>query len=342
MSNNSIEGYDIIGDVHGCAAELETLLARLDYRQGHDGAYRHRSRRAVFVGDLIDRGPQQLRVLRIVKAMVDAGTAQMVLGNHEFNAMAYHTGDPAKPGKYLRPHGDPDDTWSAKNERQHAAFLQQVRGKRRKQHLDWFWTQPLWLDLGDIRVVHACWHPASISLLERALGGDRFRTVGQLARASDPDDELYTAVETILKGPEVSLADHGQPDYRDKDGITRSRARMRWWDPVAVTLRDVAETGNYPAADGTPYPALPDIHVAEADSHRYTDDIPVFYGHYWRRGAEPVRHQDWTDYTACVDFSAVKGNVLMAYRWSAGDDRIDPDNYVSVDARSITTEGGKK
>jgi len=86
-------------------------------------------------------------VLRIVKDMVDAGAAQMVLGNHEFNAMAYHTEDPAKPGKYLRPHGDPENGWSEKNERQHKAFVGQVRGKYRKRHLKWFWTQPLWLDL---------------------------------------------------------------------------------------------------------------------------------------------------------------------------------------------------
>lgn len=342
MTHNKFDGYDIIGDIHGCATELESLLTRLDYRQGDDGAYRHQNRQALYVGDLIDRGPEQLRVLRIVKGMVDAGAAQMVLGNHEFNAMAYHTEDPAKPGKYLRPNGDPTNTWSAKNERQHAAFLKQVEGADRDSHLKWFWTQPLWLDLGEIRVVHACWHPDSISLLESALGGDRFRTVAQLARASDPGDELYTAVETILKGPEISLVDHQQPAYLDKDGIKRKRARMRWWDPAAVTLRDLAEMGDFRAADGTKYPPLPNATVAEANSHRYTDAVPVFYGHYWRRGKEPVHQQDWTDYTACVDFSAIKSNVLMAYRWSAGEDRIDPSNYVWVAAREFTTEGEAK
>ena len=137
------------------------------------------------------------------------------------------------------------------NARPHQACLKQVEGSDRDSHLTLFWTQPLWLDLGEIRVVHACWHPDSISLLESALGGDRFRTVAQLARASDPGDELYTAVETILKGPEISLVDHGQPAYRDKDGIERKRARMRWWDPAAVTLRDLAEMGNFRATGGT-------------------------------------------------------------------------------------------
>ena len=68
-----IEGYDIIGDVHGCAYLLEDLLDALGYRiDPWSGVYRHRSRHAIFVGDLIDRGPSQLRVLQIVKGMVDA------------------------------------------------------------------------------------------------------------------------------------------------------------------------------------------------------------------------------------------------------------------------------
>ena len=88
-------GYDVIGDIHGCATELEALLDVLGYERGVDGAYRHQERQAIFVGDLIDRGPDQLRVLQTVKTMVDAGSAQMVLGNHEFNALAYATEWPA-------------------------------------------------------------------------------------------------------------------------------------------------------------------------------------------------------------------------------------------------------
>jgi len=85
-------GYDIIGDIHGCAAKLEALLVDLGYRpDAPNGAYRHPDRTAIFVGDLIDRGPGQLRVLEVAKAMADAGTAQVAMGNHEFNAIAYAT-----------------------------------------------------------------------------------------------------------------------------------------------------------------------------------------------------------------------------------------------------------
>ncbi|MFJ3901326.1 polynucleotide kinase-phosphatase [Streptomyces sp. NPDC090025] len=71
--------FDIIGDVHGCRSELDTLLARLGYVDGRhpDG------RTAVFVGDLVDRGPDSPGVLRRVMGMVAAGDALCVPGNHE-------------------------------------------------------------------------------------------------------------------------------------------------------------------------------------------------------------------------------------------------------------------
>ncbi|TKK87012.1 polynucleotide kinase-phosphatase [Herbidospora galbida] len=71
--------FDIVGDVHGCASELETLLSALGYVDGvhPDG------RTAVFVGDLVDRGPDSPGVLRRVMGMVERGTALCVSGNHE-------------------------------------------------------------------------------------------------------------------------------------------------------------------------------------------------------------------------------------------------------------------
>lgn len=67
----------------------------------------------------------------------------MVLGNHEFNALAYATEWPVGSGKYLRPHDDPDNPVAAKNEKQHADFLKQVTGQVRADYLAWFRTQPL-------------------------------------------------------------------------------------------------------------------------------------------------------------------------------------------------------
>ncbi|MFE0462887.1 polynucleotide kinase-phosphatase [Kitasatospora sp. NPDC058965] len=81
--------FDIVGDVHGCRAELETLLTRLGYRLVRDDRDRPvdavppAGRTAVFVGDLVDRGPDTPGVLRLVMGMVAAGHALCVPGNHE-------------------------------------------------------------------------------------------------------------------------------------------------------------------------------------------------------------------------------------------------------------------
>ena len=81
--------FDVIGDVHGCRAELEQLLTELGYTLEHDaagrpvGARHPDGRRAIFVGDLVDRGPDTPGVLRLVMGMVAAGTAFCVAGNHE-------------------------------------------------------------------------------------------------------------------------------------------------------------------------------------------------------------------------------------------------------------------
>jgi protein phosphatase len=75
--------FDIVGDVHGCFDELERLLAELGFEQ-NDGVYAHpQGRMAVFVGDLVDRGPRIVECVRLVKAMVDAGSALCVPGNHD-------------------------------------------------------------------------------------------------------------------------------------------------------------------------------------------------------------------------------------------------------------------
>jgi len=74
--------YDIIGDIHGRLDKLDALLRRLGYRE-HHGAWRHPDRTAVFVGDLIDRGPHQVATVDRVRRMVDAGAALCVMGNHE-------------------------------------------------------------------------------------------------------------------------------------------------------------------------------------------------------------------------------------------------------------------
>ncbi|HYF77264.1 MAG TPA: polynucleotide kinase-phosphatase [Symbiobacteriaceae bacterium] len=75
--------FDIIGDVHGCGDELRALLGRLGYQPDGEGFAHPDGRKAVFLGDLVDRGPDVPGVLRLVMAMVEAGNALCVPGNHD-------------------------------------------------------------------------------------------------------------------------------------------------------------------------------------------------------------------------------------------------------------------
>jgi 3' terminal RNA ribose 2'-O-methyltransferase Hen1 len=85
--------FDIIGDVHGCGDELEQLLAQLGYQWSerpleihglYRRVYRHpNGRKAIFLGDLVDRGPRILDTYQLVRHMVEAGSALCVPGNHE-------------------------------------------------------------------------------------------------------------------------------------------------------------------------------------------------------------------------------------------------------------------
>ena len=74
--------FDIIGDIHGCYEELLMLLQKLGYRKQFDYYHHPAGRKAVFLGDLTDRGPYSLKSFWLVKNMVDSGNALYVPGNH--------------------------------------------------------------------------------------------------------------------------------------------------------------------------------------------------------------------------------------------------------------------
>ena len=113
---------DIIEDIHGQADKLHAMLAHLGY-ENRNGAYRYPHRTAISMGHFIDRGFQQLSSVMTARRMVEADSGQAVMGNHEFNAIAWHTLHPTDDGEYLRPQSA---NWGPANRAQYAAFLQEV------------------------------------------------------------------------------------------------------------------------------------------------------------------------------------------------------------------------
>jgi hypothetical protein len=272
----SVSRYDVIGDVHGEADKLTGLLRALGYRE-QDGAWRHRARVAVFVGDLIDRGPQQLETIEVVRPMVESGSAQIILGNHEFNAIAWATPDPRNRGEYLR-------TRDERHRHQHEAFLAAVGedSKRHEELVHWFKTLPMWLDLDGLRVVHACWDEGSFEVLRPNLQADGSMSTELVVAGNHKGTAAYDAVEIVLKGPEIELGE-GR-GYYDAERTWRTDARFRWWSPDATTLRDGADI---PGDAGV---ELPDDPI-DPPVPPYEGDVPVIVGHYWRTGAPAVTAQ---------------------------------------------------
>jgi hypothetical protein len=323
--------YDIIGDIHGHADALKTLLHQLGYREQR-GAWRHPERQAIFVGDFIDRGPQQLETLATVRAMVEAGSARAVMGNHELNAIAWFLPDPANPGEHLRPHHSAK--YGAKNRQQHQAFLDAVEGRAvHRTWVKWFLTLPLWLDLPELRVIHACWHPSYLGYLTPLLTAERCLTEALMVPATlEPDHEaekdspepsVYKAVEALLKGIEMPLPEG--VSYRDKDGHERRHARVRWWDAEAGTVDRAALLSDAERA-GLPAHPVPDHLRVEPATEK-----PIFVGHYWMNGTPgPL-----SDSVVCVDYSVAKGGKLVAYRWD-GETTTNAAQFHWVDARSAS------
>lgn len=85
--------FDIIGDIHGCFDELGMLIEKLGYRvDAEKGAYHPDGRKLVFLGDLCDRGPKNVDVLRLVMNSVRSGNALAVPGNHDVKLIKYLSG----------------------------------------------------------------------------------------------------------------------------------------------------------------------------------------------------------------------------------------------------------
>lgn len=296
--------YDLVGDIHGHAEPLVRLFRRLGYMRQR-GVFRHPERRVVFLGDFIDRGPQIRETLEIVRPMIDSGAALAVMGNHELNALAFHTPDPENPGSHLRPHNDT-------NSRQHAETMRQLPAGELASYLQWFRTLPLWLDLDGLRVVHACWDDVRMKRIEGPISDDFLHS------ACVPRGPRFEPVEAILKGKEARLP--SGTTFRDKDGHERKATRVKWYEPPAGHSYRTYAMASEPIDSDAP---LPDEVIRAAVP--YPEDAkPVFVGHYWLTGEQPRLLRD---NVACVDWSVAKGGFLCAYRWS-GERRLDAGNFV--------------
>ena len=301
---------DFIGDIHGHADKLEQLLTKLGYTS-NNGTWSCPGRKVLFVGDYIDRGPQIIRTLQIVKGMVDSGNAIALMGNHEYNALCFHFQE--REGGHLRKH-------LIKNVIQHYQTLLQFQNRQAEYeaYLEWFKTLPLFYETDSFRAVHACWDDEQIRFLKTALQNDRL-TDSLIYESAQKGFPLNDAIEITLKGKEMKMPPG--LTFTDKDGTVRREIRIKWWaDPLVSTYKSLSVE----LLDN-----LPDT-IIEPGSITTTDfyDIErksVFFGHYWLKG-EPVLYEA---NICCLDYSVAKEGYLVAYRFDGGD-KLDKDNLVYV------------
>lgn len=304
--------YDIIGDIHGYASTLKALLPKLGYTE-MNGAYRHPERQVIFLGDFIDRGPEIQETLQTVRAMVDGGSALAVMGNHEFNAMAYAT--PDGNGDYLRKH-------TKEKVEQHRATMEQIGApypEEWKGWLEWFATLPLFLDLGGLRAVHASWDATAVETFKAIKHIDE-GTLREMARRGTL---LNDYKQNLLNGVELKLP-KGYV-FTDKSGFQRKDIRTRWWEPlVGKTYRQAV----FPDSDAVPHLPIPAT-AAINDLTYDADKPPVFFGHYWMPA--DVTKAPLATNVAVLDYSVAKGGGLTAYRWN-GEQTLRAENFVSTSA----------
>ena len=154
----------VVGDVHGCLRELEQVLARADFDAGRD--------RVIFVGDLVNGGPDSLGVMRFVRGLGDA--AEVVLGNHDLHMLAVGLG--------------------GRDAREKDTFGNVLSAPDAGELLDWLRHRPMIVRHGDNLVVHAGLWPqwtatqaeAVAREVEAALRGEDFRQVFEAMYGNEP------------------------------------------------------------------------------------------------------------------------------------------------------------
>lgn len=306
--------YDIIPDVHADIGRLTQTLTTLGYVANREAWAHPEWRIAAFLGDFINKGCTNRAVLDVVRTMCKKGNAVAIMGNHELYALLYHqpglNADGTDDG-YMRAH-------SIKNMAKHQTFLDEfpIGQPDTAEVLNWFLTLPLFLDLGGLRLVHACWDDARVATIldRRSSGLLASEDLQEIALESEASG-FAEAVLTTLRGLQAELP--APYFFHDIKGRKRTELYLKWWQPGATTWRDAALSVPDPATlPATPIKGEVAFRAYDAEAK------PVFFGHYKRLGIPAIDAPN----AACLDYP----QVTRAYRW-AGEARLDPRNLVVIE-----------
>lgn len=259
---------DIVGDVHGESALLRRLLEQL----GYDGDGEHpRGRRLVFIGDLVDRGPDSPAVAAWVRRLVERGAAQCLLGNHELNIAegkrregnGWFRGDPSEGGHF------------------EAAALEEGE---REGLIAFFASLPVALERHDLRLVHAAWHGPSVEALRpraepwRHVYGEAERAILKRLAGLGVTAEVVRALEE-----EHGIRQPGQaPPWIEALAVNDVERQMG--NPVRVLVSGFEAPTVQPFYVGGRWRMVERVRWWDG----YDEEPAVLVGHFWR-SADPAR-----------------------------------------------------
>ena len=240
MNKASFDKIDIIGDIHGHYAELCKLLEKLGYLFEGNKLIHPENRKLGFVGDFINRGPQSVEVLNLVKSLHEEGTAVAVLGNHEFRLIQDAVAGRKVPSEY-------------------------------EPFLPWLRTLPLFIEMETTRMVHAVWHFSSINLLEgKKVSDDAF-----IQETMEKKSPYRKAVSRILSGIKINIPRNLK--LIDRFGVERSKGRLKWW--MDLKGKPYAECFMSPMKPDIFDLGPSEDELAELEPYGKSEK-PVFIGHY--------------------------------------------------------------
>jgi hypothetical protein len=298
--------YDIIGDVHGHAQLLKNLLLKLGYIKTGSG-YAHPERKAIFVGDFVNRGPQIKKTIRIIRNMVEAENAMAILGNHELNLIIDHL-------KSRR-------TTSARNDISVIKTINEFSDdpEEWKSHIRWLRGLPLFLELDGLRIVHACWSDEAVEFIRQNLPKGKIKKEVFRKLRKEPESPMSRNIWLLTRG--IMFKMPGDLKIVSNKGISPRTFRVKWWEePFNKTFGQMSFEAKYQLPEYTIPPQLLPQSLPYSENNP-----PLFFGHYCRKdGPHIISHN-----LCCIDACIAGSKILLAYRWD-GETALSEDKIYRV------------
>ena len=258
---------DIIGDIHGEIDALEQLLERLGY---HPGGYHPERRIPVFIGDLVDRGPDSPGVVRRVQELVENHGAQVILGNHELNLLTNDIKDGS--GWFF-------DERFEQDQKNYAPFSRTPVTERNETR-SFLSSLPIALVGRGLRIVHAAWVDEAINKVKHVPLGciaEAFQEWDDQARRIAEASGLYSAYLDEKERWRIPLEDDRQPPPF-LEQIARYEATQQMINPFKVLTSGVEQRTSEPFYAGGRWRFSDRINWWD----HYTGQDHIVIGHYWR------------------------------------------------------------